>query len=199
MPFMKTFVNGPKTPWGSMSFHMPVLFIALLWNYVVGFPSVLTTIGLLALGVFIWTLVEYVMHAFPMHQPYKWWLFKFLREGHEEHHAAPQDPSTVFARPIITLTAAGMLLCIFRLVLPTWGLAALLLAGVAMGYLAYEVTHYTIHRNPHCRFLRPLVSHHFHHHYADSERCYGVTSPLWDFVFHTRRLSKSIQGQNKPV
>jgi sterol desaturase/sphingolipid hydroxylase (fatty acid hydroxylase superfamily) len=62
------------------------------------------------------------------------------------------------------------------------------MAGVIVGYLSYEVIHYAIHRVPWARrLLRPLASHHLHHHYADPSRCFGVSSPLWDWVFRTGR------------
>jgi sterol desaturase/sphingolipid hydroxylase (fatty acid hydroxylase superfamily) len=62
------------------------------------------------------------------------------------------------------------------------------LVGLIVGYLSYEVIHFAIHCFPSVRrFVRPLASHHLHHHYADPSRCYGVTSPLWDWIFRTGR------------
>ena len=37
-----------------------------------------------------------------------------------------------------------------------------------------------------------VASHHLHHHSADPSRCFGVTSPLWDWVFHTRRRHRIV-------
>ena len=65
-------------------------------------------------------------------------------------------------------------------------LAALPIAGMILGYLSYELVHYAIHRSKWFRvYLRPLVRHHLYHHHKDDGRCYGVTTPLWDWIFGT--------------
>jgi sterol desaturase/sphingolipid hydroxylase (fatty acid hydroxylase superfamily) len=56
------------------------------------------------------------------------------------------------------------------------------------GYLAYDMLHYAIHRGVmKSRIGAYLRKHHLQHHYAVPERNFGVSSPLWDFVFRTTR------------
>ena len=67
------------------------------------------------------------------------------------------------------------------------------MAGVIVGYLSYEVVHYAIHRSRWFRHLfRPWVRNHLYHHHKDDSRCFGVTSPLWDWVFRTGRRHRVI-------
>jgi sterol desaturase/sphingolipid hydroxylase (fatty acid hydroxylase superfamily) len=60
-------------------------------------------------------------------------------------------------------------------------------AGFATGYLAYDTIHFVTHhssaRSPLARIWKRR---HFRHHYADSTRDFGVSSPLWDIVLGTK-------------
>jgi sterol desaturase/sphingolipid hydroxylase (fatty acid hydroxylase superfamily) len=72
------------------------------------------------------------------------------------------------------------------------------MVGLIVGYLSYEFIHYGIHQMPWLRRLvKPLASHHLHHHYADDTRCFGVTSPLWDIVFRTGRRRRSAADRER--
>lgn len=57
------------------------------------------------------------------------------------------------------------------------------------GYLAYEALHHRAHheRAPKSRVLRALVRHHLRHHYLAPDACWGISSPLWDWIFRTHR------------
>jgi sterol desaturase/sphingolipid hydroxylase (fatty acid hydroxylase superfamily) len=59
-------------------------------------------------------------------------------------------------------------------------------AGFLVGYLVYDMTHYAVH---HAKLSHPiwikLKQHHMVHHYQDPERGFGVSSKIWDIVFHT--------------
>jgi sterol desaturase/sphingolipid hydroxylase (fatty acid hydroxylase superfamily) len=60
--------------------------------------------------------------------------------------------------------------------------------GVMHGYLTYDMLHFAIHRGTMTsRMGAYLRKHHLQHHYAVPERNFGVSSPLWDFVFRTTR------------
>ena len=59
--------------------------------------------------------------------------------------------------------------------------------------MAYDMLHY------HCHFsefthkydwLRRIRSSHMDHHYRDFESGFGISTPLWDIVLATHRLSK---------
>ncbi len=63
-----------------------------------------------------------------------------------------------------------------------------LLAGVVQSYVAEEWTHYFLHfgksRNSLFRHLKRY--HLYHHSPRGIENGYGITSGIWDIVFHTQ-------------
>ncbi len=59
-------------------------------------------------------------------------------------------------------------------------------AWFILGYLAYDYTHLAIHcRNPRTRLGKYLRRRHMLHHFVTPNACWGVTSPLWDWVMGT--------------
>ena len=179
--------TAPRGPAVPLLLNIPLAAAALGWNLSGDALPAWAVLGLLGAGVLLWTLLEYVLHAFAFHRPSRSRVLGFFRFLHGEHHDDPTDPAHIFTRPAFTLPVAALLWCVFRLALPGWRLAALPTAGVALGYLAYEVIHYAIHKAPTARWVRPLARHHLYHHYGAPDRCFGVSSPLWDVVFRTGR------------
>jgi sterol desaturase/sphingolipid hydroxylase (fatty acid hydroxylase superfamily) len=148
-------------------------------------------VGLVGSGLFFWTLLEYVLHSRFFHDPPRG--FRWVSVSHGNHHDAPDDPNRIVAHLSFTFPLAVLLYGLFSLLLWSPSRAGLLVTGIIIGYLSYEVIHYSIHRVPRFRrLLKPLASHHLHHHYADPTRCFGVTSPLWDMLFRTGRRHRVI-------
>ena len=60
------------------------------------------------------------------------------------------------------------------------------IGGFLIGYLGYDYTHYATHFvRPKTRIGKGLRKRHLQHHFACPDRWYGVSSPLWDYVFRT--------------
>ena len=85
----------------------------------------------------------------------------------------------------VSIPMALLLLVVFRLFLGelSWGF----FSGFVTGYLIYDMMHYAIH---HAKgFKSPLLSkirsHHLAHHFRDTRRGFGVSSPFWDLIFRT--------------
>lgn len=143
------------------------------------------------LGLFLWTLGEYTLHRFLFHHhptsPRQQRIF-FLFHG--VHHAQPQDKTRLVMPFPVSIPMAILFVGLFYLILgvllkvPQW--VAPLTAGFLIGYLAYDLTHYATHhfsmRRGYARFLK---RYHMAHHYKNPESRYGVSSPVWDWVFHT--------------
>ena len=76
-------------------------------------------------------------------------------------------------------------------------------AGLLTGYVWYEFVHLAEHGAWRLPMLRRLTRHHAWHHFKDWERAFGVTTPLWDWVFGTlpqSRASKTLaQAASKPA
>ena len=66
--------------------------------------------------------------------------------------------------------------------------------GFLIGYLIYDLSHYAIHHfNMHGKFWLAIKNHHMKHHYQDSAKGFGVSTPLWDVIIGTNFL----QSRNK--
>ena len=106
-----------------------------------------------------------------------------IQDGEAPVRAPRVDPLVMPIGASIPLGAAFYLL--FRLV--TGGvLADPLFIGFGLGYLAYDGTHYAVH---HFRMSSPwgrwIKRYHMIHHHTGVDARYGVSSPLWDWVFGT--------------
>lgn len=141
---------------------------------------------LFALGVLGWTLVEYAMHRFLFHAPARRPLARvlaFVVHGH--HHVTPREPSRLAATPVQIASLALLMGGLWELALGAARLPTVM-AGTLSGYLAYEAIHHLAHHDqPTNRVLRALVRHHRRHH-ERGDGCWGISSPLWDWVFRTR-------------
>jgi hypothetical protein len=163
----------------------------IVWGLVVGFvdPSVgvVAGLGLYALGVLAWTLLEYVLHRTVFHfaprAHFQSKLRQFMMHGY--HHQFPNDPWRLVAPPLMSWPIAMVVWMLYRLALgPDLVWAAF--GGTCGGYLAYDWTHYyTHHFTPTTALGRFLRRTHMIHHFANPDANHGISSPLWDFVFRT--------------
>ena len=143
------------------------------------------SVGLTALGFLSFTLLEYLMHRYLYHLPTPTPARVRLQSIlHGLHHDAPRDKRRLAMPPVLALLLAGGFLALFSLAM---GQAALAwTGGMVWGYGFYLLVHYVVHtRRPPRNFLRYLWVHHSIHHYKDHDRAFGVSSPLWDYVFGT--------------
>lgn len=60
------------------------------------------------------------------------------------------------------------------------------LPGFLVGYASYLGVHYIVHAfQPPKNFLKVLWVNHAIHHYKDPDVAFGVSTPIWDYVFGT--------------
>ena len=165
-----------------------ILFSVALLFYGITVKGVLTAgqaIGFFFAGFFIFTLVEYLMHRFLFHidtSTQKKADFQYTLHG--VHHEYPKDKERLAMPPIMSITIATVLLFTLRFFLNDMVFA--FLPGFLVGYSAYLTMHYILHiyRAPK-GFFNFLWANHAVHHYKDQTKAYGVSSPLWDYVFGT--------------
>jgi dihydroceramide fatty acyl 2-hydroxylase len=142
-------------------------------------------------GLFLWTLGEYTLHRFLFHhQPTTPRQERIFFLFHGVHHAQPQDKTRLVMPFPVSIPMALLFIGLFYLILglvlkvPQW--VAPLTAGFLVGYLAYDLIHYATHhftmRRGYARFLK---RYHMAHHYKTPQARFGVSSPLWDWVFGT--------------
>lgn len=180
-----------KCPW-----YMPLLFwlpiIALEvahFVYLVGGMkevNVLLSFIYAAIGVVCWLLFEYSLHRWIFHwrsSSYVGNIIHFLIHGH--HHITPMDFDRLVFPPVPALIIAT----------PFWYGAPQLLGtsfgypwlfGFALGYLMYDMTHFWIHHAvPRNSFMKAQKRRHVHHHYFQPTVNFGISNPLFDYVFST--------------
>ena len=97
----------------------------------------------------------------------------------------PDDLEHSVARLRASLPLAALTLGIAGLALGDWQRAVVTQCGLLTGYLFYEFVHLTAHANRRVPGLGYVHRYHHRHHGERSDRCYGVTSPLWDWLLGT--------------
>jgi sterol desaturase/sphingolipid hydroxylase (fatty acid hydroxylase superfamily) len=144
-----------------------------------------TIAGLFLGGIAIWTLVEYRMHRWVFHyEPRSKWGRQMHFMLHGVHHDYPNDASRLVMPPVVSLPLAVVFYSLFLLLFGRFTPAAF--AGLLAGYLFYDTLHYATHHFAMKRGVwRWLKKHHLRHHYQDDHAGFGVSSPLWDYVFGT--------------
>ncbi len=156
-------------------------------------------VGLFALGVLFWTFMEYVIHRFAFHYEFKSEMGKrihFLIHG--IHHDYPRDSKRLVMPPSVSIPLAILFYGLFR-----WALGVTVgepsFAGFVFGYVCYDSIHYVLHHwsMRGSRLGLWLQQHHNLHHYQDPDRGYGVSTPLWDYVFGT--MPEPIKKKKMPV
>lgn len=136
-------------------------------------------------GLISFSLVEYIMHRFVFHLiPHTDSQEKFAYMVHGVHHDSPKDKDRLAMPPPLSLLISFLFFLLFKLLLGD--LVYGFLPGFLMGYTAYLGVHYMVHAfRPPNNIFRALWVHHGIHHYKDDERAFGVSSPLWDYIFRT--------------
>jgi len=167
-------------------FWSPVV-VFLLWRSLIVHELPAMHIAALVLpGLIVWTLAEYLLHRFLFHFPSKSPAGKRLVYlFHGVHHALPDDKTRLVMPPVGAVLVMSVLWSLFTLIIPApW--AEPFTAFFIVGYLIYDYTHYATHHFP---MKSPLMSalrrHHLRHHFTSEEARFGVSSPLWDWVFGT--------------
>ncbi|HTE32477.1 MAG TPA: sterol desaturase family protein [Chryseolinea sp.] len=159
----------------------------LYWSITHTSLSALQTTVMFFVGVLSFTWVEYNVHRYVFHMP----VYSILRKKiqyviHGVHHEFPKDKDRLAMPPLLSVTIATILLLVFRLLLGD--LVFSFLPGFIVGYAGYLAVHYMVHAfQPPKNFLKILWVNHGIHHYKDGDAIFGVSSPLWDYIYGTMK------------
>jgi sterol desaturase/sphingolipid hydroxylase (fatty acid hydroxylase superfamily) len=199
-------------PWVPHLIYVPIIAV-LLWVSPLG---VLASTFYFAIGLLIWTFIEYLLHRFAFHAP-----DEIMKETHEisaglalnepvipalpslrhviyfifhgVHHEYPSDSMRLVMPPVASLPMGVVAWFIFLLIFG--GKAIPAFAGLLVGYLIYDTTHFVLHhKSVPTAFGKMIKKAHMRHHFLDPDENYGVSSPLWDVVFRTYGGKKSAAG-----
>ncbi len=172
--------------------YLPVIFYFLYRSIFVFEINAVKIFSLIIFGIAVWTLTEYTLHRFIFHfEPKSEFGAKIHFIFHGVHHDYPNDSRRLVMPPSVSVPLAVLFYFIFNAILNPVNVAPFFI-GFLLGYLCYDLTHYAIHHyNMHNRFWLAIKNHHMRHHYMDSKKGFGVSSPLWDEVMGTNFSKKN--------
>lgn len=151
-------------------------------------------VPLIAAGWLAWTITEYALHRFVFHlEPESERLKQFVFVIHGNHHADPNDPLRNLMPPVVSVPLGTLIW------LGCVGLMGLLghwfFLGFVMGYVVYDLVHYSCHQfamtGAMARFLKV---HHMRHHFEREGGNYAITGMIWDRLFSTALTSRRERG-----
>jgi sterol desaturase/sphingolipid hydroxylase (fatty acid hydroxylase superfamily) len=165
--------------------------VLLYWSVTHTSLSPWLSAGMFLLGTLTFTWVEYMVHRHVFHmKTYTELRAKLQYTMHGVHHEFPKDKDRLAMPPLLSVTIATVLLLVFKVLLGD--LVFAFLPGFLVGYAAYLAVHYMVHAyQPPNNFLKSLWINHSVHHYKDGEVVFGVSSPLWDYIYGTMREKKN--------
>jgi sterol desaturase/sphingolipid hydroxylase (fatty acid hydroxylase superfamily) len=157
----------------------------LYWNITTVALSPVLTTSLFFSGVFFFTFVEYSMHRFLFHMNTRTQFRRNVQyKIHQVHHEYPKDKDRLAMPPILSIAISTLLLFGFKALIGDFVFA--FLPGFLFGYAGYLFVHYMVHAYPPPKnFLKQWWVFHSLHHYKSQKKAFGVSSPLWDYVFRT--------------
>lgn len=177
--------------------YLPVVSYFLYQSATDPLISAETIVLLFLAGMVVWTFTEYILHRFVFHYEPKTRMgqrLHFLLHG--IHHDYPNDSLRLVMPPVVSIPLALIFYFLFLTLLGEVFLPAFF-AGFIVGYLFYDMIHYATHHAPmKGKVGLVLKQHHMRHHYQTDDYNYGVSSPLWDFVFNTYRTKEATASES---
>ena len=170
----------PATP---VVTYVPLIGL-FIYLSITGISMLYTTLFFVS-GLLLWTLTEYVIHRWAFHyHPTSSWGKKIHFLVHGVHHDYPRDATRLVMPLLVSVPLAALFYLLFNVIFAEGHWAVF--AGFMAGYVAYDSIHYaTHHMKMEGRMGRFLKRYHLKHHYNDEHTAYGVSTPLWDYIFGT--------------
>ena len=157
------------------------------------------------LGLLFFSFIEYSLHRFIFHSEKKLYNNRFLRYmhfmTHGIHHMFPFDPYRLVLPPAFILIVIGIS---YKTVYPfihfdDYVKDLVFYTAFMTGYCIYDCTHYFLHHlelkansekdfylvSQAKRMFNSVKKHHNQHHYSGEDAGYGVSTPLWDWIFRS--------------
>ena len=170
-------------------FYIPTIIGSIALAVKSGEQSLYLIAVLLIIGWFCWGLFEYTFHRFVLHHSRKGGINLPGNETHLTHHRNPKSLERLYVPLHEGLPIALAYFLVAGLVTGSWQITAYLYTGFILGYLFYELLDYEAHHGKSkLRFVRYYRKYHLQHHFADESARYGVTSPVFDYLFGTYKL-----------
>ncbi len=168
----------------------------LYWSIAYTSLSIGISVAMYAYGFVVFTWVEYQVHRHVFHMGTNTeWRKKTQYLIHGVHHEYPKDKDRLAMPPVASVTIGTVLLLLLRLVMGDFAFS--FMPGFMTGYAYYLLIHYMVHAHqPPKNLFKWLWVNHSVHHYKNGKAVFGVTSPVWDFLYGTTADSLAIKNQN---
>jgi len=163
----------------------PAIVAILVWTSLSGSVGIGQLLILYVGGFFAWTLMEWVLHRAMHIRSRSEAITRFQDMAHLGHHRHPDDLPHSVVRLSGSVPLAALFYLIILLVFRDLGQALVFHAGLMTGYVWYELVHLAGHARRRIPAFNFLKRYHQLHHHGDPLRTFGVSSPIWDWVFGT--------------
>ena len=177
-----------KTPWWIIPLvWLPVISLMLKSSIDKGLPLFMATFVFI-IGLLSWTLTEYVFHRFIFHSdaylPRHRYIYTLHFLIHGIHHYMPIDPYRLVMPPALFILLSIVVIYPLTLVIKDAAVRLAFVAGLFLGYVGYDLTHYYLHHaTVITQYMKSLKTYHMEHHFKDPNAGFGVTSKFWDRIF----------------
>lgn len=158
-----------------------LVYYGITEGYLTGLQTGVTFL----IGMLVFSWIEYTAHRHLFHMVTNTALKKSIQyKFHGVHHEYPKDKMRLAMPPLVSIVLTVLLFGLFNLIMGNYVFG--FLPGFLVGYSAYLFVHYAVHAfRPPSNFLKVLWVHHGIHHYKHNDRAFGVSSPLWDYIYRT--------------
>jgi sterol desaturase/sphingolipid hydroxylase (fatty acid hydroxylase superfamily) len=150
------------------------------------------------IGLVTFMFGEYLTHRFFFHSkaPENPFFLKVLKRLHYDHHKYPNDLDLMFLPIWYSIPNISGFSIVFYLITKTFHLTLAFSLGLILMLLIYEWKHFVAHRpiKPKTKFGIWLKKTHILHHFKNENYWYGVSTPIFDYVFGTFKDEKEVES-----
>jgi sterol desaturase/sphingolipid hydroxylase (fatty acid hydroxylase superfamily) len=173
-------------------FYIAVLSVMQLAVVRSGASSIASAAGLFVVGLLTWGLYEYAVHRWVLHREPKQEGFNLPGNlTHLRHHADPNSLQRLNVQLSESVPVCASYVLMAWALTGSWQAATHLFTGLIAGYFFYEYLDFQAHHGTsRGRLTRYFRKYHLQHHHYDATVRFGVTSPLFDYIFGTFHIEK---------
>ena len=157
-----------------------------------GESSLPTAAGLFIAGLLTWGLYEYATHRWVLHREPRARGFNLPGNlTHLRHHADPNSLQRLNVQLSESVPVCVVYYLLAWALTGSWQAATHLFTGLIAGYFFYEYLDFQAHHGTsRGRLTRYFRKYHLQHHHYDATVRFGVTSPLFDYLFGTFHVER---------
>ncbi len=173
-------------------FYIAVLSLMHYGVVTSGAFSIASAVALFGAGLLTWGLYEYATHRWVLHrEPHPQGFNLPGNLTHLRHHADPNSLQRLNVQLTESIPVCVVYYLLAWALTGSWQAATHLYTGLMAGYFFYEYLDFQAHHGTsRGRLTRYFRKYHLQHHHYDATVRFGVTSPLFDYIFGTFHLEK---------